>query len=137
MQLPPGKILALDIGTRRTGVALTDPQQKVAFARPELEYKSETEGLEKILTFIKTENISACIAGLPVKLDGSRTEQTEKVERWLKKIEEVCPLLRVDERLSTEFAKNLHGFETKDTRWDSRAAQILLETYLSIVTPLQ
>lgn len=131
MQLPKGKILALDLGTRRTGVALSDSEQRVAFARPELEHADKKEALEAIKTLITNENIQSCLIGLPVKLDGSRTEQTEKVEEWIQEIEKLCPVLRVDERLSTEFAKNLHGFETKDKHWDSRSAQILLETHLA------
>lgn len=126
-----GKILALDIGTRRTGVAISDSEQRVAFARPEIEHTSQKEGIEKILKLIEQEDIIGCIAGLPTKLDGSHTQQTNKVEDFITKLEEIRPVLRVDERLSTEFAKNLHGFVTKDTRWDSRAAQILLETYIS------
>ena len=135
MQLPAGKICALDIGTRRTGVAISDPKQQVAFSRPEVEYETESEGLLKIKTLILKEKVSGCVVGLPVKLDGSRTEQTEKVQAWIDELEKLCPILKADERLSTEFAKNLHGFVTKDTRWDSRAAQILLETYLSSLTP--
>jgi putative Holliday junction resolvase len=126
-----GKLLALDIGTRRTGVALSDNAQTVAFSRPEIEYENMADGITAIREIIKKENIVGCVVGMPIKLDGTRTTQTEKVEEWVVKLEEFCPILKADERLSTEFAKDLHGFQTKDKHWDSRAAQILLENYIN------
>ena len=126
-----GKILALDLGTRRTGVALSDSKQRVAFARPEIEHKNENEAIEQIKNLCKKEELIGLVIGLPVKLDGSETKQTDQVKILIKKLEVLgLPILTVDERLSTEFAKDLHGFESKELYVDSRSAQILLETYL-------
>lgn len=130
--LPPGKILALDIGTRRTGVAITDEKQRVAFARPEIEHQNQAEALDQIKVLVDAENIKGIVAGMPLKLDGSSTLQTGKTKEILEKMRPWnLPILEMDERLTTEFAKNLDGHETKDKFVDSRSAQILLENYLS------
>ena len=130
--LPPGKILALDIGTRRTGVAITDEKQRVAFARPEIEHQNQAEALDQIKVLVDAENIKGIVAGMPLKLDGSSTLQTGKTKEILEKMRPWnLPILEMDERLTTEFAKNLDGHETKDKFVDSRSAQILLEHYLS------
>lgn len=132
MKLPTGKLLALDIGTRRTGVAVTDEKQRVAFSRPELEHQNQSEALEKIKATIQTENIKGIVAGMPLKLDGTSTLQTEKTKKFLSEISKWgIPILEMDERLTTEFAKNLDGHETGDKFVDSRSAQILLENYLA------
>lgn len=133
-----GKILALDAGTRRTGVALCDAKQRVAFARQEIEHQNLEEALKQIQNLCEEEEIVGILIGLPVKLDGSETEQTALVRKFIQKLELIQrPIQTMDERLSTEFAKDLHGFEAKEIHVDSRSAQILLETYLSSITPLR
>ncbi len=126
-----GKILALDLGTRRTGVALSDPAQKVAFARPEWEHSNDQELLNILRKFVTQENIVGLLLGRPTKLSGEETLQTQTVEETADQLSTLgLPLEFIDERLSTEFAQNLHGFKTDEKHHDSRAAQILLENYL-------
>ncbi len=127
-----GKLLALDLGTRRTGVAITDAQQRVAFARPELEHKNDRELVKQLKNFLSTELVTGLLLGRPTKLSGEATEQTTIVEATAEALKELgIPFEFMDERLSTQFAKDLHGFETKEKHVDSRSAQILLETYLT------
>jgi len=126
-----GKILALDLGTRHTGVAISDTAQKIAFARPELEHHSDTELLAQLQVLTSAETIVGLLLGRPTKLSGEETEQTQKVEESAAVLAALkLPLEFIDERYSTQNAENLHGFSTKDKYHDSRAAQILLETYL-------
>lgn len=126
-----GKILALDAGTRRTGVALCDVKQRVAFSRPEIEHQSAKEAVQEIKKLCEVEGIVGILIGMPVKLDGSETEQTQHVKNFIKNLAVLeLPILEADERLSTQFAKDLHGFESKELHVDSRSAQILLETYI-------
>lgn len=130
----PGKILSLDLGTRRTGVAVSDPAQKVAFARPEIEHRSDKELLTALQKLITTENPVGLLLGRPTKLSGEETEQTATVDetaRILAALE--LPIEFIDERLSSQFAQDLHGFETDEKFHDSRAAQIFLETYLQML----
>ncbi|QQR55100.1 Holliday junction resolvase RuvX [Candidatus Peregrinibacteria bacterium] len=138
MLLPiQGKILALDLGTRRTGVAISDVKQTVAFARPEIEHKNTKELLEQIQRLATSEPLTGLLLGRPTKLDGEATEQTRLVEEAAEALQTLgLPMEFMDERLSTQFAQNLHGFQTKESHHDSRAAQILLETHLSSLSSL-
>lgn len=127
----PGKILALDLGTRRTGLALSDAQQRVAFARPEIEHTGNASLLKALEHFCTEEQVVGLLLGRPTKLSGEETEQTRIVEKTAEALQSLgLPWEFMDERLTTEFAKNLHGFETQETHVDSRSAQILLENYL-------
>ena len=126
-----GKLLALDLGTRRTGIAVSDLGQKVAFARPELEHASDAELLQQLRVLLKQESIVGVLVGMPLKLDGKESVQTKRVRETVRGLETLeLPILPVDERWSSHFAENLHGFFTKEHYHDSRAAQIFLETYL-------
>ena len=128
----PGKIISLDLGTRRTGVAVSDATQSVAFARPEIEHSSDPALLAALKTLAAAELAVGFLLGRPTKLSGEATEQTEKVEALGQKIAALgLPIEFTDERLSTQFAQDLHGFKTDEKHHDSRAAQILMETYLS------
>lgn len=127
-----GKILALDLGTRRTGLAICDEKQSVAFARPEFEHRDDQALLEQLKKFTTDEKVVGLLLGLPTKLSGEATEQTEKVRATAETLAALgLPIAFLDERLSTQAAENLHGFTTEEKFHDSRAAQILLEIYLS------
>lgn len=122
----------MDLGTRRTGVAVSDPGQSVAFSRPELEHSTDMQLLDALKTLAATESAVGFLLGRPTKLSGEATEQTQKVEELAQKIATLgLPVEFTDERLSTQFAEDLHGFKTDEKYHDSRAAQILMETYLS------
>lgn len=128
----PGKILALDLGTRRTGLALSDAKQRVAFSRPEIEHKNTDELIKALQSFLKEDPAVGLLLGRPTKLSGEETEQTRLVEEAADALKVLgLPLEFMDERLTTEFAKDLHGFETRDKHVDSRSAQILLENHLN------
>ncbi len=130
MSLPnKGKILALDIGTRRTGVAICDPAQKVAFMRPELMHQTDEELQDQLEKLIKGEKVGACLIGIPLSMDGLETEQTTKVRKFIETFTEKfkMPIETMDERLTSIQAQK----DMKQTVVDSRAAQILLETYIA------
>lgn len=128
MSLPnKGKILALDLGTRRTGLALSDEKQKIAFLREEIEHENKEELLTRLQEFIKTEKPVGLLVGLPLRLSGEKSPQTKKTEEQIEAIKQSfkLPLQSIDERWSTRMAAS-PGIKIVD----SRSAQILLETYL-------
>ncbi len=130
MKLPQGKLLALDCGTRRTGVAISDKNQSIAFARPELEHRSKEECLVQIQKLLTEENIVAIVMGRPIKLDGTETEQTQKVDDFAEGLSAFgLPILMSDERLSSHFAGEEKDWTTQKHH-DSRVAQKLLEIVL-------
>lgn len=129
MSLPAkGKILALDLGNRRTGVAVSDKDQKVAFLRDELEHQSDAELLSLLKSLAEQEDFVGILVGMPLRLSGEASPQTIKVEEQIKQIKESLnlPIATIDERFSTQEA-----FAPKMKVVDSRSAQILLENYFS------
>ncbi len=127
MSLPlKGKILALDLGTRRTGVSISDADQKIAFLRDELEHTSVGELLAHLKKLTEADDVVGILAGLPLHMNGQRSEQTERVLNQIEKLKSLnLPIQTIDERLSTEEA-----FAPKMKIVDSRAAQILLENFI-------
>jgi putative Holliday junction resolvase len=132
-----GKILALDLGSVRTGVAVTDALQRVAFARAEITHSSAEELKTKLSKLIEEEGIVGVLIGLPTKLSGEETEQTQKTRALAISLDLKIPMIFVDERLTSEFAashlQNPSGLSTKQAPHgpvDSRSAQIMLEEWM-------
>lgn len=129
-----GKILALDYGTKRIGVALSDESKKIAFVRP---FISASEK-EKILIFISANDVELILLGLPKNLEGRETKMTQQVNQfknWLKK-NTATPIKLVDERFSTrEVLSELKtkGIKLKQSREriDSLVAQKTLQRFLN------
>lgn len=126
MSLPSkGKILSLDLGTKRTGVSVSDKDQKVAFLRDEIEHDSDSDLVAQLKSILAGEEIVGILVGVPLYLSGENSPQTEKV---LKQIEKLAgfslPIQKIDERFST-----MEAFAPKMKVVDSRSAQIILENY--------
>ncbi len=121
-----GKILGIDYGERRIGLAISDESQ--TFAR-ELTILSPKEFWDQIQTIIGNNEISIIVLGWPLNMSGEITEKTKEVESFKLKVETETglPVEIVDERLSSKMASNLPG---GNKNIDSLAAQILLQNYL-------
>lgn len=125
-----GKILALDLGTRKTGLAISDLDKTMAFMRPEIFHLSDQELIAEIKKIIQNENIQELLVGLPLSLSGQMDEKN-KVFQIIKKIESEIslPIKKIDERLSTKQAISRSSKREED---DSQSALILLQNYLDI-----
>jgi len=134
-----GKILALDVGDARVGVAVSDPSGFLASPLDILKRDSAT--IDRIIETINALNIAAVVVGLPLNMDGSRGFQAKKVERFADRIRETIapiPVYLEDERESTEAAREMRlarGTKKKKRmgRIDSEAAAIFLQAYLDRV----
>lgn len=125
-----GKILALDLGTRRTGVAVSDKNQKIAFPHPEIHHKSTDELIENLASVIDKEKIEGILIGLPVDMKGEVTRQTKITMIMIDQIKEAftLPIELIDERLTSQIAR---ATSPKNSAIDSRAAQLMLEIKLA------
>ncbi len=128
-----GRILAIDYGSKRLGIAVSDENKKIAFAKPFIPASRPS----RLLELIKNSQIESIILGIPKNLSGKETKMTKKVQdfkSWLEKNSNV-PIEFVDERFTTREAARKFR-ETKESPTisrnviDSFSAQILLETYL-------
>ena len=131
------RILALDIGRKRTGIAVSDATGSVASpvkVLPSEEVFSNARSFRRILEDYEPELL---VAGLPVSLDGSVNEHAGWVREMAEKVAEAAalPLELADERLSSAEAKRAmreQGMSERDMRGklDMVAASLFLQSYL-------
>lgn len=128
------KYLGLDFGTKRTGVAVSDNDGRMAVVKETIEVEGQQAVIDRIKTIIEEDAIESIVVGLPVGLDGQQTEQTEIAQRFIEKLRNhvTVPVQTVDERLTTEMAKTLLAGVKNEDR-DKVAAQILLQNFLDQV----
>jgi len=129
--------LGLDIGDRRIGVALSDPEGILASPFTIINRRDESLDIEAITDIISQQQVGQIVVGLPRSLDGSLGRQAEKVKEFTQKL---CSHTRVpveyrDERLTTVLAERLvQAVKTKKTRekvrHDALAAALILQGYL-------
>ena len=131
------RILAIDYGGKRTGLAVTDPLQIIATGLETIESKELIPFLKK---YLSNEEVELIIIGLPKNWDESDTHGTPLVEAAIKKIKKefpAMPLKTVDERYTSKMAKDAMlemGMKKKDRRVkgnvDVIAATIILQEYM-------
>ncbi len=134
------RILAIDYGGKRTGLAVTDPMQIIATGLATIESKELVPYLKK---YFSTEQVELIIIGLPVNWDESDTHGTPLVKEAIKKINKEfphIPLKTVDERYTSKMAKDamlVMGMKKKDRQIkgnvDIIAATIILQEYLQSI----
>ena len=135
------RILAIDYGGKRTGLAVTDPLQIIATGLTTIESKELIPFLKK---YFSTEQVELIIIGLPKNWDETDTHGTPLVEAAIKKLQKefpAVPLKTVDERYTSKMAKDAMlemGMKKKDRRIkgnvDIIAATIILQEYLNSIS---
>ncbi len=129
------RILALDIGTKRIGVAISDP---LGITAKPLDYIINDDSVyEKIKSLIEKENVSTVVVGLPITLKGFHGQQVEYTKDFVEKLKNHIPNVKIvfiDERFTTSLAEK-HLSQTKKKKnmkdyIDSLSAVFILQTYL-------
>jgi putative Holliday junction resolvase len=130
-----GRVLGIDHGDVRIGIALSDPTEFLA--SPLCVLDSTKAGLDQIVALIAKHEVEKVVIGLPRNMDGSYGSATEKVRRFIEKLKKKIdiPVFEWDERLSTVSAHHAlreAGFDGKQRKGlvDKVAAQIILQNYL-------
>ena len=135
--LPPGKIAAVDFGTVRIGVAITDFDRKMAFPYENLTRKTQQLDGKWFTEFVREERIVCFVVGLPLYPSGDespKSVQAREFGEWLGNLTNV-PVVFYDERYSSKFADELmkeadFSRKKKQARRDKLAAYVLLASYL-------
>jgi putative holliday junction resolvase len=122
------KVLALDYGSARTGVAVSDPTGTVARPLDVVERAATEEGLARLVELARREGVERIVVGLPVTLRGERGSQAEETERFVEALRAVTelPVESFDERFTTALARAGGGRAPED----ALAAAHLLTSYL-------
>ena len=131
------RIISIDYGGKRTGIAVTDPMQIIATGLTTIDSKELIPFLKK---YFVTEPVELIIIGMPVNWDESDTHGTPLVRAAIKKIKKEFPQMpvkEVDERYTSKMAKSAMlemGLKKKDRRdkklVDEIAATIMLQEYM-------
>ena len=131
-----GRLLAIDYGARRVGLALSDPLKMIASPYRTIINKNNTILIEEIERIIAAEDVELTIIGLPLGMAGQKTEQTKKVEKFVDKLTDRGIIIKYeDERWSSVAAKRSMKEQNIKIGYnkglvDQTAAAIFLQQYL-------
>lgn len=139
---PAGKLMALDIGQARIGVAVCDPLQLGVRPLTVIQRRSRQEDFARLSELVRREEVQAIICGLPLNMDGSEGEQAQIVRRWARRLANALtetlgvtpPVIFWDERLSSHAAQTFLAGSKARTPDDAIAAAVILQSYLDART---
>lgn len=132
-----GRIMAIDYGTKRVGLAVTDPLQIVANA---LDTVDNNKIMDYLKEYTSQENVELFVVGEPFRMDGTPAQSTEAINKFIDKLKKEFPTISIDREDETFSSK--HAFETmiqsgisKKKRRDKGtvdriAATIILQNYM-------
>lgn len=153
-----GKILALDYGRKRIGLALADAEARIAEPHDTLERVNRNEDMRRLREFVRDHGVKQIVVGQPLRLDGTAGEMAEEARRFAERVRKQIgvPVELVDERLSSwqaeqvleqEFGRRITHHETPQGRKktsrasegkytvDAVAAMLILREYLAQAPP--
>lgn len=136
------RIMGLDYGTKRIGVALCDELGMTGQSLTTIFRKNREQVLAAIEDLVKNHGVEKIVIGYPLRLDGSEGIQCEKVSRFARLLEArlSIPVIKWDETLSSRTAEDIlieAGMrrEKRKKIVDKMAAGIILQGYLNSLTP--
>jgi putative holliday junction resolvase len=123
------KVLALDYGSARTGVAVSDPTGTVARPLGVVERAASDDGIARLVELAREEDVERIVVGLPMTLRGEHGAQAEETDRFVELLRAAVdlPVESFDERFTTKLAE---AGETRAEQ-DAVAAAHLLTSYLT------
>lgn len=124
------RVLALDFGKARTGVALSDVSGEVARPLEPVLHANSSDGIASIARMISTYEVDRIVVGLPVGLDGRENQQAARTRSFVARLRSAVtvPVVLHDERYTTKLAERMAG--DSQTSRDSLAACHLLQSYI-------
>lgn len=141
------RLLALDVGDRRVGVAVSDAAGLIATPLTVIRRTSKVEDFAKIAGLVREQGAEKLVIGHPLNADGSAGPQARRIERYAAAMTEALydeglrvPIIMWDEHGSTQRAQELMigaGRSAKDRRQrlDAAAAAVILQDYLDEQQP--
>lgn len=136
------RVLAIDVGGRRIGLAISDPSRTLARPLSTLTVTSPADGVARVAVEIARlerdeDGLSSIVVGMPRRLDGSPSEETVRVAAFIEalKVRTALPIVTADERLTSREAESRLSVLESDWRQrkkklDAAAAAIILQEYL-------
>lgn len=135
--MSPGRVLALDYGTKYVGLACSDELRILVRPLPSIPNSGRRDLVKRLRETIREHCIAEIVVGIPWHMDGSTNESVSRVESFIEMLHEELklPLQRIDERLTTADANEIwKGMGRRQQRKyrtvDSLAAALILERFL-------
>jgi putative Holliday junction resolvase len=127
---PEGRVVALDYGSARCGVAVSDPTGTLATPLDAVVRPNTRKGFNRLLAAIRAHDPARVLVGLPLSLSGGDSAQTAEAREFAERLGTALglPVELYDERFTTTLAQRRPGTAAED----SRAAAVLLEEWLAI-----
>jgi putative Holliday junction resolvase len=137
-----GRILAIDVGARRVGLAISDASRTLARPLETITVSSQPDAVERVARRIaqlevEDDRIATIVVGMPSRLDGTPSDQTTQVRAFIALLEAriPTPIVTEDERLTSREAESRLAVREKDWRkrkeqLDAVAASVFLQDYL-------
>ena len=139
------RVMGIDVGEKRIGVALSDLGRTLASPREVIEFAEEGEAIERLVQFVRNWDVDTLVVGVPLTLRGEEGVQAQTVEKFISALQEALEkaslkvsLVRWDERFSTAEAEVLlkeAGYDSRQRRGriDAAAAAVILQSYLDSI----
>lgn len=133
-----GRIIGIDWGLRRCGIAVSDENRDFVFVRPQLNIKTREELLQNILEIVKTDKINSIVLGLPIRSDGSDSDTTKMVRDFAGLLESNTdlPIIFIEENLTSNAAQEEIGRKSVTKikqELDSVSARVILENAIAML----
>ena len=132
----PRRILAVDFGEKRTGLAATDWSGTIVVPLPRIEGRDEAAVIAAIVAVVRERETELVVLGMPLAMDGGLGQRAQRTARFRDRLQQAlpCPLATQDESHSTDDAHELltaGGLKAKRRKElaDSTAALVILERY--------
>ena len=133
-----GRIIGIDWGLRRCGIAVSDENRGFVFARPQIYIKNQDELIQNIVQIISSEKFVGIVIGLPMYEDGSESDTTKMVREFTNVLSNHTdlPIIFVPENLTSMAAQEEIGrkrISKIKQELDSVSAKIILENAISLL----
>lgn len=133
-----GRIIGLDWGLRRCGVAISDENRGFVFVRPKITVKTQNELIQKVVGIISTDKVSGIVLGLPLHADGTDSDTTKMVREFANSLSEKTdlPIIFIEENLTSAAAQEEIGRKSIPKikqELDSVSAKIILENAIALL----
>ena len=124
------RVLALDYGAARCGVAISDPTGTLATPLEPVLRPTTKNGMQRLRALVRELGAERVVVGLPVSLGGGDSSQTREARQFADRLQAALdvPVELYDERFTTSLAESAGGTASLD----SRAAAILLDEWLNV-----
>ncbi len=138
------RILGIDFGEKRLGIAVSDPMRIIAQSLPTLTCRSPSDAIEQVAEVVEVYEVGEIVIGLPVTLSGSSGVAADKVTRFADRLQQQfdLPVTFVDERFTSVIAEKALRSAGKEpsrnkSKIDRISASLILQSYLDARSTIQ